>query len=190
MLKFCLFFTQLTVGLDVTSLHHLTAVGNTDGRCATATLDGFTSSTSRHSWGDLVTSSLLGRNSPHHCCAYCAFPICLPVGCYASSEPIRTQAKWDRNQSDVILTRPIAGFRSATTPLPGQDKLLPPLSHFFSGQGDSGVPTMLKSCLFFTQLTVGLDVTSLHHLTVVGNTDDRRATATLDGFTSGTSRRS
>ncbi|KAL3187786.1 hypothetical protein MRX96_024541 [Rhipicephalus microplus] len=59
---------QRPVGLGVTPLHHLTAVGNTDGRCAAATLICFTSGTFRRSWDDLVTSSLLGRNLPDDSC--------------------------------------------------------------------------------------------------------------------------
>ncbi|KAL3186401.1 hypothetical protein MRX96_028113 [Rhipicephalus microplus] len=110
-------FTQLAVGLGVASWHRLTAVGNTDGRCATATLKGFTSGTFRHSWDDLVTSSPFVWNSPDHSYAYSASPICLPVDCYASSIPVSAQAKRDSNPSDVTLTSEIAGFRSATTPL-------------------------------------------------------------------------
>ncbi|KAL1478912.1 hypothetical protein MTO96_052272 [Rhipicephalus appendiculatus] len=94
MLKSCLFFAHLAVGLGVASLHRLTAVGNTDGRCSTATSDGFTSGAFRRSWDDLVTSSPLGRNSPGHSCAYTASPVCLPVDCYASSGPVPTQARY------------------------------------------------------------------------------------------------
>ncbi|KAL3215184.1 hypothetical protein MRX96_051344 [Rhipicephalus microplus] len=141
-LKYFLFFAQLAVGLGVASLHHLTAVGNTDHRCATATLDGFTWDTFRRSWDDLVTSSLLCRNSPDHSSAYSASPIFLLIECYTSSSLVPTQVKCDSNRSDVTLTSPIAGFWSDTTPLPKLDKLITQLSHFFSGQGKSVAATM------------------------------------------------
>lgn len=62
--------TVLAVSLGFASLHHLTAVDNTDSQCNAATLDDFASGASRHSWEDLFSSSLLGWNLPEHGLVY------------------------------------------------------------------------------------------------------------------------
>ncbi|KAH7958136.1 hypothetical protein HPB51_027880 [Rhipicephalus microplus] len=107
-------------------------------------------------------SSLLGQNSPYRICAYCASPICLLVECYASSDPVPTQAKCDRNQSDVTLTSPIAGFQSATTPLPGQDELLKQLSHFLVGKVTTVRPHAEILPVLYAEVVSGVDNYLLH----------------------------